>query len=157
VYCGSCGTLLTPPVLARLPDDQLPCTKCHRRAATDRVPLAAGNASYCPLCAYVVRRVAWQETVWRFEERYGPFDPTPPDSATRARRRDNPAWVSAMRARLLTAYRAADPGTGEPAPADVAAQYGIQSEDAPRQLRRVLEECGWTWEQLRAAATGGRH
>lgn len=86
VYCGSCGTLVTPPALPKLPADQVPCNKCHRRTATDRVPLAAGNASYCPLCAYVVRRAAWQETVRRYEQRYGPFDPTPPDRATRRHR-----------------------------------------------------------------------
>jgi hypothetical protein len=86
VYCGNCGTLLTPPARERLPDDQLPCNKCHRRIATDRVPLAAGSASYCPLCTYVVRRVAWQETVRRFEERYGPYDPTPPDRPAKRHR-----------------------------------------------------------------------
>jgi hypothetical protein len=63
--------------------------------------------------------------------------------------------VTATHARLLDAYRAAGPGDGEAAPADVAAQYGITSEDAPRQLRRVLAACGWTWAQLRAAASGG--
>jgi hypothetical protein len=160
VYCGNCGTLVTPPARARLPDDQLPCTKCHRRTATDRVPLAAGNAAYCRYCAYVVRRAAWQETVRRYAARYGSFDPTPPDRAARRRprgyRRDHPTWVAAARARLRDAYRATvDPGTGAAAPAAVAVQYGIRSTDAPRQLRRVLTDCGWTWEQLRAAATGG--